>query len=80
MAKLLVDMKPMVLSKDNVHICSSNSHELSCGYLIYLSMMAYMVGIKTLMLHDIIPAKMGATHTITKVLVRLVYPTSLGAS
>ena len=33
----LVDMQPLVLSRDNVHICSSKSHELSYGYLIHLS-------------------------------------------
>ena len=30
----LVDMQHMVLSKDNVHICSSKSHGLNGDYLI----------------------------------------------
>ena len=36
MPDFLVDMQPLVLSKQ-VHICSSKSHELSCGYLIHSS-------------------------------------------
>ena len=33
----LVDMQPLVLSRGNVHICSSKIHELSCGFLIHMS-------------------------------------------
>ena len=31
MPNFLVDRQLLVLLKDNVHICSSKSHELNCG-------------------------------------------------
>ena len=36
-ADFLLDMQPLMLLNDNVHICSSKGHELNFGHLIHLS-------------------------------------------
>ena len=47
MPYFLMDMHPLVLSRDNVHICSSKNNELSYGYLITLVTPSLLYGVET---------------------------------
>ena len=45
--RLLVPNFLVVLSKDNVHICKSKSHELNCGYFDTLVKPTLFYGVET---------------------------------